>query len=100
MSIQQTSIDAFVSIQPNLGKKQQELYELFKEKIVLYDSLAAHLLNWEINIVTARRNELEKKGLIKKICPRMSIYSGKMVNQYKIWGYASDGGMEIVCVCV
>ncbi len=94
MTIQQTSLEAYNKIKPELGKKQQELLNLFKEKVILYDKEASKLLNLPINCVTARRNELEKMGLIRKICPRMSIYSGCMVNQYKIWGYASDGEVE------
>ncbi|GAG71734.1 unnamed protein product [marine sediment metagenome] len=82
--IQQTSLIAFNDILPDLGKKQQQIYDLFEKKGELYDQKIAKILNLPINCITPRRNELEKAKLIYKSGYCYSEYTNKKVNKYKI----------------
>ena len=64
MSLANTSLLAYSSIQ-ELGNKQMEVYEKIVELQPCSNKTIAESLNWEINRVTGRVNELAKKGLIK-----------------------------------
>ena len=64
--IQQTSLNAFNEIQPNLGEKQQKVYLMLKDLSVANNLILAKKLNWPINTVTPRVLELRQKGLIVK----------------------------------
>lgn len=64
MSLANTSLFAYNSIQ-ELGNKQMEVFEKIVELQPCSNKTIAESLNWEINRVTGRVNELAKKGLIK-----------------------------------
>lgn len=64
MSIAFTSRLAYESVQ-ELGNKQMEVLEKIEEIQPCSNKDIAKALNWEINRVTGRVNELAKKGLIK-----------------------------------
>ncbi len=64
MTLSQTSIFAYESIQ-GLGNKQMEVFYKIKELQPCSNKTIAESLNWEINRVTGRVNELAKKGFIK-----------------------------------
>lgn len=64
MTLSQTSIFAYESIQ-GLGNKQMEVLEKIEELQPCSNKTIAESLNWEINRVTGRVNELAKKGIIK-----------------------------------
>ena len=64
MSMSKTSLFAYNSIQ-ELGNKQMEVFEKIVELQPCSNKTIAESLNWEINRVTGRVNELAKKGLIK-----------------------------------
>lgn len=87
--IQQTSLSAYIFIKENgsLNKQCKILYNLYLSvhPQVLADQEVVNLLGWPINIVTARRNNLNDKGLIdvsphKKVNP----HSGRQVNAYTV----------------
>jgi len=62
--IQETSLEAFESIQMELGERQRQFYNLIK----LYPGVSNHDLSriaqLPINSVTPRVNELRRKGLV------------------------------------
>lgn len=64
MSIAITSRLAYDSVQ-ELSNKQAEVLEKIEELQPCSNKEIAKALNWEINRVTGRVNELAKKGLIK-----------------------------------
>lgn len=64
MSIAITSRLAYDSVQ-ELSNKQAEVLEKIEELQPCSNKEIAKALNWEINRVTSRVNELAKKGLIK-----------------------------------
>ena len=67
--IQQTSLDCYIEVQEDktaLAQSQQTVYDLIKRYDNLTDSEIASILNWGINRVTPRRNELVKMGVISK----------------------------------
>jgi len=66
--VQQTSIDAFYSITPaKLRQRQQEVFDVIKNANgPICDKAIARILGHPINCVTARRNELVKKELVRK----------------------------------
>lgn len=59
-----TSLFAYGTIQ-DLNNKQSEVFEKIEELQPCSNKDIARALNWEINRVTGRVNELAKKGLIK-----------------------------------
>lgn len=65
--MQITSIEAyFTKVKPTVGPKQQKVLEAIEELGPCTDSMIVEFLNWPINCVTPRRNELVKKGKVKK----------------------------------
>jgi len=66
--VQQTSLDAFYSIPPEeLRRRQKEVYDVIKEaNEPICDKAIAQKLGHPINCITARRNELVKKELVRK----------------------------------
>ena len=64
MGIAITSWLAYDSVQ-ELSNKQAEVLEKIEELQPCSNKEIAKALNWEINRVTGRVNELAKKGLIK-----------------------------------
>ena len=64
MGIAITSRLAYDSVQ-ELSNKQAEVLEKIEELQPCSNKEIAKALNWEINRVTGRVNELAKKGLIK-----------------------------------
>ena len=61
--MQQTSIEAYHELQ-NVGEKQRMVLHAIDTMVKASDYDIANFLNWEINRVTPRRNELAKRGLI------------------------------------
>jgi hypothetical protein len=82
--MEQTSLDAWNDIQKDLGEKQMEVFNLFKENETLYDQKICDILGWQINRVTPRRLELQEMGLIRKRGTTISKFTGKTVNEYVI----------------
>ena len=68
--MQDTSLSAYVAIQPRLPKKQKEVYRLLREAsqqgMDMTNYELARALHWQINCVTGRVNELVKMGLVQK----------------------------------
>ncbi len=79
--IQQTSRMAYSDIKPELGKRQQEVYELLKESSLIGVNMTnleiSDCLGRAINTITPRIGELREKGLVKESEKRMCKVSGR-----------------------
>ena len=62
MTVQQTSIDAFEEIKPELGERQLSVYNALNGE--MNNSMIARTLNIPINTVTPRVKELRNMGLV------------------------------------
>lgn len=78
--IQDTSLDAWISISQNLGDKQKIVFEALRNNPASDKTLAARL-GWSINRITPRRGELVKKGIVKEMYREV-----KGGHSAKVWG--------------
>lgn len=62
--MQETSRDAYDSIQPDLGAKQREVLDALKMLGPLCNADLSELLGWPINSVTPRVRELVQRGRV------------------------------------
>lgn len=62
--IQQTSLEAYKAILPELSDKQQTIFEVIAKHPNMSNHDIARFLNWEINTVTPRVNELREMGVV------------------------------------
>ena len=68
-----TSLMAYSEILENLGEKQKKVYSVIRKYKSINNKMIARVLNWKINSVTGRVNELRKQHIVlmdkKKPCP-------------------------------
>ena len=73
MGIQQTSLEAYVSIVFDLSNKQQRVYQLIKRLQPCSNKQISEYSRLAINSITPRVLELRKKGIVSnqgtRICP-------------------------------
>jgi len=62
--IQNTSLDAYKVLQPELGRLQQEIYDVIVENPGMSNHDIARYKNMEINRVVPRVKELRELGLV------------------------------------
>ena len=71
--IQQTSIDAYISIKPELGKRQWQIFSLIHAYGPITNREIAKKLGLDMCSITGRTKELRQNGYVassgKKICP-------------------------------
>ena len=89
MSIAITSRLAYDSVQ-ELSNKQAEVLEKIEELQPCSNKEIAKALNWEINRVTGRVNELAKKGLIKS----EKMARNNIGRLEKLWEIKEDYGRK------
>jgi len=65
-SVQQTSLLAYYDIYGSLGKRQEQVYIVIREKEAINNRMIGELLGLPINSVTPRVRELVEKGLVKQ----------------------------------
>lgn len=83
MGVQQTSILAWLDVQPKLSNKQKEVMEALEEIQPADNRMLAKHLRWEINTITPRVNELRKKNRIERAYVGEGA-SGKLVNFWQV----------------
>lgn len=80
--VTETSLQAYIKIKDSLGPKQVEMLAKYEKWYPLsfsnYDMIK--MLGWPINTITARRNELAKKGLLVKTGRKRNTDTG-MLNE-------------------
>ena len=85
MTSQNTSVEAyFNNVLPTLGDRQRVVYKALNESLNLTNSELAVELDWPINTVTPRVNELRKKNLVVEAGKRICRVTGLRVNSWKV----------------
>ena len=64
LNMQETSIEAYNSIQVSLGKRQKNVHDMIKKNGSVTNRELSTLLQIPINQITPRTNELVKMGLV------------------------------------
>lgn len=82
--IQPTSRQAYDSIRDSLGDRQKKVLSMLDMSQGLTNRELAHLLNWPINTVTPRVNELVRHGLVQEDCKRKCSLGGRMSIAWKV----------------
>ena len=62
--IQETSLEAYESIVPELGKRRQQVYDVITNQEGLCNKEIAEILHLDINCITPRVNELRAEHLV------------------------------------
>lgn len=76
--IQETSKTVYFNeIKPNLGERQKAIYNALNGYQGLTNTELASLINWPINTVTPRVNELVKLGLVEEVEKRKCRATGR-----------------------
>ena len=82
--IQETSLEAYEILQPDLGELQEEVYNAIIDNPGVSNHELAQHLGWEINRVTPRVKELRDKGIV--------IYSHNKQDE--------ETNRKVMCWCV
>ena len=83
-NVKDTSKKAYKKIIKSLPEKRRDVYGAIKKLKTCCDVDIAEYLEWTINRVTGRRNELEKLGLVESIGKRMTRHSDIAVYHWQI----------------
>lgn len=85
-NVQQTSLDAFESVQDSLGEEQLRMLSIFRHypDHRFTDEELATRLSKEINTVTPRRGELEKSGYIIR-CDKIDVIRNGIKRSVFTW---------------
>lgn len=65
MTVTETSREAYESIKPQLGQKQERLLNVLQQYGPCTDKGLSALLGWPINTITPRRGELVSLQLVR-----------------------------------
>lgn len=84
MSVQETSIQAFQEVLPELGPRQQAVLAVIAARGPATNSEIARELGWSINRVTPRTNELVKADRVEEACKRRCAVTGRMAIAWKV----------------
>jgi len=88
MTVQETSLEAYLGVKPRLGEKQKEVYRLLKNATrVGFDMTnmeIAQALKWSINRVTPRVYELREKGLVVLSQKRLCSVTGRRAMAWRV----------------
>ena len=85
MGVAHTSALAYASID-QLGHKQLEVLQKIEDIQPCSNKQIAKSLNWEINRVTGRVNELAKKGFIKCV----GVATNEIGRSEKVWAIKEE----------
>ena len=82
----QKSLDAWEDIKDDVSKRQLEVLKVIKELGMATNRMIAKHLDWEINRVTGRVNELTNKGFVGFAGDYLDPETNKTVNMWKYNG--------------
>lgn len=80
--MRQTSMDAYHSIKPKIGKKQQIIFDQLQCGAATFQELSA-FLRVPINEITPRVRELNEKGWVSAVDTKKNPRTGKTCT---VWG--------------
>lgn len=78
VGVQQTSLEAYSSIEHKLGDKQLVVYNMLKNLECANNMILAKKLGWDINRITPRVLELRKIGVVVPDCIRLCPITKRM----------------------
>jgi hypothetical protein len=87
MSVASTSLSAYDTIKPKIGKKQKIVYDAIDELGTASNEQLADYLNWPINTVTPRVCELRMLGMVGL----EGFKKSKSGMKVKAWGVRDNG---------
>jgi hypothetical protein len=82
--MQQTSLDSYRRIIPQLGERQRSVFKAFAFYGRKTDLEIANLLGKDANFVRPRRNELVRVGLMERCPARKCSVSGRMAITWRV----------------
>ncbi len=86
MGVRQTSRDAYHGIHDTLGHRQRAVYQALFENGPMTNNELAHALDWPINTITPRVNELAKLALVRESGRRACKITGFKAIAWEIPG--------------
>lgn len=93
--IKDTSLEAFRRVSPKIGKSQAKVLDVIRAHPEgLTDAEINHYLQWTINRITPRRNELQKIGLIYDAGRRECRKTHSQAHAYKIVARSFPGEVK------
>lgn len=84
--IQDTSMEAYQNIKPELGSRQKVVLDVIRHLNSPTNVEISRYLGLPINTITPRVNELRKKGLVCNAGKRNCSITGSMVYAWRING--------------
>lgn len=82
--IQQTSLEAYEFILPELAERQQEIFEVIQRHPGMSNHDISRFLNVEINCVTPRVNELRDKHMVGLHGQKTDRITNRTVNTWEV----------------
>lgn len=82
--VRDTSLMAWMDLQPVLGEKQMCVYGMLKSLGSATNMEVAYLLGWSINRVTPRVLELRVEGLVVACGVRECKVTGRMAHVWRV----------------
>ena len=79
-----TSLMAWMDLQPVLGEKQMFVYNALKYLHSATNMELAHMLGWSINRVTPRVLELRVEGMVVACGVRMCKVTGRQAHEWRV----------------
>jgi len=77
--IQQTSLESYSAILPTLSERQQIIFEVIQRHPGMSNHDIARYLDWEINCVTPRVNELREQRVVGLHGEKIDRITGRKV---------------------
>ncbi len=84
MSVRDTSLDAYQSIRPQLGARQQAVYDAIRTLGCPTNTELSRYLRLPINQITPRTNELREKGFVTECEKRTCGVTGRTVWSWRV----------------
>ena len=81
--IQDTSLEAWYSIQDKLGRAQKQVLDVLKIRMTATNNEIAESLGWSISSVTPRICELRKIGLVEDAGKRNDRVTGRTAHAWR-----------------
>lgn len=82
--MQQTSMDAYHTIKPELGNRQKVILDAIRHKVNPTNTELSHYLGLPINQVTPRVKELREFGMVKEGGLKKCSITGRTVNSWSV----------------
>jgi predicted HTH transcriptional regulator len=84
MTARDTSILAYVDIQPELSERQKQVYEALKGLGEANNLMIAQTSGLNINVVTPRINEMVKMEVVKSVGKRKCHFTNRLTYWWQI----------------